>query len=349
MKSALFLGAGASRFVSHPTTKELLDKVQERVQNSEMQVNKRRFVLELLKEPELDDIEKVYDCIIHTIEIGNYYSRIIANRMQYISNSNIDYKTIVEALNDLRSIIRDTLLDSFEIELKKNEEIKKMYDGIWSIMQGNGSNVFQIITTNYDQVIERYCDESWEFVNGFNFPPNLQPKYWSNKWDSNTDKPHLYLIKLHGSIAWQRESGGIRQADVTGRRNSNDDIMILPTLGPKYYEESPFRELRDCFKEILSGISVLVVIGFSYRDPEINEIIKSRQKGGMVVVSVSPEPDQVSKISDLNGESIKIGGLQFSKFGANIFAYEKEFDPKTLNDIRNALNAIYKELRDIRN
>ena len=349
MRSALFLGAGASHFVSHPTTKELLNEVQKRVQNLDMQENKRRFVQQLLKEPELDDIEKVYDCIIHTIEIGNYYSSIIANQMRYILNIDIDYKTIVETLKELRFIIRDTLLDSFKIELKDMGEIKKMYDGIWSIMQGSGSSVFQIITTNYDQVIERYCDEDWELVNGFRFTTNLQLNDWRNKWGSDTDKPHLYLVKLHGSIAWQRESGKIVQTDVTGRRTSDDDIMILPTLGPKYYEKSPFRELRDRFKEILSDIDVLVVIGFSYRDPEINGIIKNRLKGGMVVVSVSPEPDQIKAISDISSESVKIKGLPFSKFGANVFAYKKEFGPKTLDDIRNALNVIYKERRDIRN
>ena len=350
MKSALFLGAGASRFVSHPTTKELLTIMNEHIRNSNMAEDEKIFVLELLRlDPDLNDIEKVYDCINYMIDVGKHNSRYIVNRMEYrMGNVRMNYQQIVSAFKTTKSIIRNVLLTSFSIEPEKIPEIKAMYDGIWSIIQGNGSNAFQIITTNYDQVIERYCDEDWELVNGFHLAPNLQPNYWNNKWHPSTDKQSLHLVKLHGSIAWQKDGGRIRQADVPGIRNSNDDIMILPTLGSKDYKKPPFYELRERFEKILNDIEVLVIIGFSYRDPEINEMINKRMRKGMIVISISPEPNQVREISERDGKPVKIQGLPFSRFGAGIFAYEKEFSPNTLEDICNAINAIYKELQHTR-
>ena len=350
MKSALFLGAGASRFVSHPTTKELLNIMNERIRDSSMDETEKTFVLGLLRlEPDLNDIEKVYDCINHMIDVGHHNSRYIINNMGYQREGiSMNYQKIVRTLETTKSVIRNVLLTSFSIEPEKIPEIKAMYDRIWSVIQGNGSNAFQIITTNYDQVIEHYCDEDWELVNGFHLAPNLQPNYWNNKWHPSTDKQSLHLVKLHGSIAWQKDGGGIRQADVPGIRNSNDDIMILPTLGSKDYKKPPFYELRERFEKILNDIEVLVIIGFSYRDPEINEMISKRMRKGMTVISISPEPNQVREISEYDGKPVKIQGLPFSKFGAGIFAYEKEFIPNTLDDICNAINVVYKVLQNIR-
>ena len=351
MRSALFLGAGASCFVSHPTTKELLNMVKKNIQNSNISEHGKGFILEFLRsESELDDIEKVYDCINHVLDGRNHYSRYILNNMTYVRNGvGINYPDMVDALEETKMVIRDVLLDSFNIESSNIRKIKAVYNEIWSVMQTRGSSAFQIITTNYDQVIERYCDADWELVNGFHFAPNLQPNYWNNNWRPSTDKQSLHLVKLHGSITWQRDEGRIRQADVPGIRNSDNDIMIMPTLGSKDYKKSPFNELKEQFEKILNNIDVLVVIGFSYRDPEINEMINKRVKDGMVVISISPEPDQVREISGHDGQSVKIRGMGFSRFGPRMFAYKKKFDLDTLNDICNAIKIIYQKLPIIRN
>ena len=246
--------------------------MKERIQNSDMNNREKKLILDITSEPELDDIEKIYDCINRTIDVGGHYSRFITNYMNYSKNNvNMNYQDIVKTFKTTKSIIRNLLLASFKIESVMVPEIKAMYDEIWSVIQGNGSNTFQIITTNYDQVIEHYCDENWELVYGFNFASNSQPHYWKNKWAPSTNKQSLHLIKLHGSTAWQKHDNKIIQMIAPGIRDSGDDIMILPTLGPKDYKETPFSELKEQFEKILVNIDVLIIIGFLNRDPEINK------------------------------------------------------------------------------
>ena len=332
MKSTLFLGAGASCFASHPTTKVLLEKVQKKIEET-MKEDKQQFVKKFLEEPELDDIEKVYDCVNKIIMLDKPYSSVIAHKMNYCNDVQIDYPNMVEALNELKSIIRDVLLESFQPEHKKNHEIKKVYDIMWSIIQNHGSTAFQIITTNYDLVLDQYCDANWELVDSFNHAINAQPRYWKNTWEPHTGKPALYLVRLHGSISWQKNENEILHASMPGIRAYESDVMILPTLGPKDYNH-PFDKLKYRFIEILDDTDLLIVVGFSYRDPEINKIIKSRLSEGMQIISISPEPEQLREISNQDKENITIGGLPFSKFGASVFAYKTEFGPKTVNDIR---------------
>ena len=323
--------------------------MKEHIQNSDMNNHEKKLILDLSSEPELDDIEKIYDCINRTIDVGGHYSRFITNYMNYSKNNvNMGYQNVIKTLETTKLIIRNILLESFKIESVIIPEIKAMYDRIWSVIQGNGSNTFQIITTNYDQVIEHYCDENWELVNGFNFASNSQHHYWKNKWEPSTNKQSLHLIKLHGSTAWQKYDNKIIQMPAPGIRNSDDDIMILPTLGPKDYKETPFSELKEQFEKILTNIDVLIIIGFSYRDPEINETIRKQMRRGMIVISISPEADQVGEISKYDGESVKIQGLPFTRFGGGIFACKKEFNPKSLDDICNAINVIFKDRQNVR-
>ena len=61
---------------------------------------------------------------------------------------------MVDALAKLKDKIRDILFGSFTINLESFGTIKKIYDRLWSFMKGNISDAFQVITTNFDQMIE---------------------------------------------------------------------------------------------------------------------------------------------------------------------------------------------------
>ncbi len=347
MKTALFLGAGASKFVDHPTTEELLEEVQKQIGKLDVEEHIQRYILEILDYSSFHDVEELYDCIDRMVDMqNNERCNVVMSRMRHDSYD-IRYSDIVDALTELRSSIRDMLFDSFKLDLKNISKIKKVYDGIWSVMKGSGSDEFQIVTTNYDQVLERYCDKAkWTLVNGFVPAPNGTHRDWVGNWDTNANKP-LYLTKLHGSITWQKESdGAFIEQKTPGRGDDDTDVIRLPVLGPKKYDEAPFDKLLDNFKEIISNIDVLVVAGFSFRDPEINEIIRDQLNKGLFLVAISPTAatDVCSistAISQVNEK--RLDNLPFARFGSHVLIYDEKFNADTISTICSTLKLMHNE------
>ena len=351
MKTALFLGAGASVFVSHPTTKKLLDDVKDQVQTLPVKNHVRQYITDLLEGDNFGDVEELSECIDQLTAIENTRCRLIIGEMRNPYN-NITYPEMADALAKLKDRIRDILFDSFTIKMENYGAIKETYDRLWSVMEDNGSDAFQVITTNYDQVIEQYCSEAnWEPVNGFDRSKITLKGYWEDKWDSDADRP-LYLVKLHGSINWHNESssGRIVELGGLGRRDAAHDAFIWPTTGPKEYTAAPFHGLIKRFREMLSDVDLLVVVGFSYRDPVVNDIIRDRVNDGMILVTVSPTAvdDLVRNYIMLSRANKLISkGLHFTRFGNYpVYAHEKEFGPDTIGSICDALNLIYQWHKD---
>lgn len=344
MNTALFLGAGASVFASQPTTKQLLAKVKKHVESDNPDIL-QRFIMELVGKPAFKDVEELYDCIDQTINIQNTNGRVIVGDMVYQFHGHvINCADIVGKLTKLKLGIREILLDSFEIESGKFKMIKEVYDRIWSVMEKRGSDSFQIITTNYDMVIEQYCDETgMELVNGFMHNRSRLRGLWAGKWSPETNQPPIYLAKLHGSVNWYRDGNGkITETGDIARRSADDDIMIAPTVGPKEYTKAPFNALTKHFSEIINNIDMLVVIGFSFRDAEINEVIKRRVDEGMKLISISPTAvEDISRISTTDNLAAEAGRFQYKITTSGIALCEKEFGSDTIDDVCGALDAIY--------
>lgn len=347
MKLTLFLGAGASAFISHPTTVELLDRVQKRV-DLNMPTEQKKFTENLFLASDLEDVEKLYDSIDNIINLKDHITNTITDKIYYDApNGPIRYEIIVYELEKLKSTIREILLSAFKISTENLGKIPIMYNRVLSAMYAQTDDI-RVITTNYDKVIERYCErhQNLELVDGFNPTPNADGRVWNGTWEPKTNKRCLYLTKLHGSITWQKDNNTIIDQKTPGIRDIDDDIMIFPTLGPKNYSEFPFPELMNNFEKTLNDTDVLIVIGFSYRDPQINELIIRRLADGMKLVSISPTPEDMNRMLATKGEpdDIIIEDFAFKHFkhlGAHAFAYGQKFDINTIDEICIAINAFW--------
>ena len=363
MKSALFLGAGASAFVSLPTTKKLLGLVRERVQKraSEQSRDKncQRYIMSVIKDDTYNDIEQLYDGMEQIINIaGNDNCRPVIGRIA--DQTGISYDQIIEELEYLRRAVRDTLLESLRIDQAMHGSIKQVYDKVRTIMRSDGmgktrlvpssgTEAFRVFTTNYDLVMEEYGRMAgFEIVNGFK-PANYLGRAWGNTWDHSAERL-MYLTKLHGSVNWWRnadddilETGGIQD------RNADDDIMVAPTEGGKQYDEKPFRTLMERFKEEMGEVDVLLAIGFSYRDREIVSIIRDRLDGGMHLISLSPTAaGDIRRVKDAEPEDVVAGGVHLKTVGPRIILCETEFGPNPLDAVRASLEAAYGIIRSNR-
>ena len=345
MKTALFLGAGASVCVRLPTTQGLLNNLREVHRKDE-------FILDVLKNETFTDIEIAYDSITEMIErIQPNERHLLMKKFEYkLSNGDhVPNETVIEKLWKLKSSIRNLLLDSLRIEPADVREVEPIYQKLETFIKEQGDDIFRIITINYDLAIETYCDHvEREVVDGFVRQKYGYKGYWNGKFKPESDNP-IYLLKLHGSINWhseyEDETTLVKIGDA-GHHTPHYDLLIMPTHKEKGYRGSPFSTMVDRFKKTLNVIDVLIIIGYSYRDNELNKLIRERLDKDLIVISISlSSNDDTKKLGTAPFiiERDKIDEID-RRTRSGVYSYEVEFNQDTIGSICNVLNHIYSRL-----
>lgn len=155
----------------------------------------------------------------------------------------------------------------------------------------------RIFTPNYDLAFENACEKiGVSYNNGFRgahmrkFDPDTFHNETYIKQDT-TDKgkriaTYLNIYKLHGSISWQYAESindlynlkEIQISDTSEKKDfSFDSLMIYPLQTKKSYSlDLPYSELfRNFSKCLTESQNTLVVIGYSFLDEHINDIIRT--------------------------------------------------------------------------
>src|SRR5207247_2104771 len=143
------------------------------------------------------------------------------------------------------------------------------------------SGEIHVFTSNYDKVVEQYCNlrkENYSCIDGFERnPPNNEFARWTGIFNpiSNGAK-NVFLYKLHSSLNWKEhvDEGLVR----TNEESKSDDhnfvrnVVIYPTLSPKNEEENePHKSTIERFRNYMKEADACVVIGYSFRD-SLNEV-----------------------------------------------------------------------------
>lgn len=131
-----------------------------------------------------------------------------------------------------------------------------------------------IATLNYDRSIEIACaEEDVEVTTGI--------ARWidSGQWD--WPRVGVRLLKLHGSIDWawiqesERELHLPREVVVASAEPvPGSRPALIFGQGAKLRAEGPFLALLAEFERQLASASRLIVIGYSFRDDHVNEIVR---------------------------------------------------------------------------
>lgn len=146
-----------------------------------------------------------------------------------------------------------------------------------------------IFTTNYDLLSETALDRlGMPYCNGFSgtierrFNPTTYRYALAEQLDLSSRKwaavdSFIYLCKLHGSINWIEEGGNlfpIREVPVAAAAKGSR-VMIYPT--PMKQNASFGAPYSDLFREFQGRIvrdqSVLFVVGYSFSDEHVNNLI----------------------------------------------------------------------------
>lgn len=349
MKTALFLGAGASAFIRHPTAKGLMESLRNRVRDDEAgsmgEATKR--IIECY-----DDIEKLYDGIDRMLGMRDAVhddTRHDAPNIRPIIRTLYDgddsFKATLDELESLKSVIHDILLESFK-DVGDIKSIASMYGMVRRVIKDDESDGLQVFTTNYDGVIEEYARETgFEIINGFEYRRTMD-HVWVGEWEARTNKKPLYLTKLHGSVSWYKDDdGNLREAKDVTQRPADRSVMIAPTEGPKDYGRKPFPELKSHFEDEMKDVKVLLVIGFSYRDEYIVDVIKKNLDRGMKLISVSPTTEKDMAPMETRFPLTTPVDDQLFVSNHRVFLIDKKFELETINHMRVWLNGGFDHAR----
>lgn len=261
----------------------------------------------------IKDIEEVYDCLKSLDEVKKMHAYSILENLKLYKKGKMHKTTtivgggmleqwhgkepdkkietkeepetipisnIMSAATTTIKIIRDVLNEKVVVDCTKDKIIKDTYAKILDILPDDTP----ILTTNYDNIIERYYDGIEPPIRQ-GFKREGHSHVWRNYWSGEG----RMLVKIHGSLLWKRDGDKIKAYDTKAERNSNEDVMIYPDRSLKKYKNKPFNELFLQTKKILEKTNLLIVLGFSFRDKNINKILRYNLDDGMKMIVFSKD------------------------------------------------------------
>ena len=285
MDIGLFLGAGASVHYGYPTTKALKEELSKSIPASPNNIEYK-----LLNSNHLYDIEYVLDLLI---KFDQFFSAEHINRffndliLVNIYPSNIDglRKKIIE----MKLSIEQSIFDNYSWNNSYHDDVKNMFGVLYNKINNKNLHIF---TTNYDRVIEKFCEKNEiECCDGFD-GTDLGKKIYKNNFEPKKNN-YLKLYKLHGSLNWRKNGNEIMYVDVDQMGDDNNtNLLIYPTLSPKDEEKNhPYNDYVKKFIDFTSKNNICIVIGFSFRDFQ-KEFLQLLKNGGHLIIVSEHAHDQ---------------------------------------------------------
>jgi len=336
-KSLFFLGGGFSEPAECKMSSEMLDDLRARIQNdsekslfNEIEKETLNFLLSCLS----------YHCEWRSIQSGGrlkFYPNIeelillirrIRDRENYlpypVTGNWADKLVQLETGFNSRAIKKgyeiNNLFSSIELKIKKDllkgwlefDENKLSYlEPLKKFFQNYPVEnfCFDICSLNYDLVLDSYFSEvaPWlGFSNGKWVGLESEPS-------TDTEKRRINLYKLHGSLNWLRNTAGdiwekekweiqkkTVMIDEEEDQDLNNDPFVIFGQGSKTFSVEPFFSLIYHFRRLLQDKEYLFVIGYSFFDPYINNLLISATLGtNKKIIIINPEfgPKEICKKS----------------------------------------------------
>lgn len=262
----------------------------------------------LFKKMEFTDDEKnlkeEFDCI--TQKVGEdlekclsvmYAARTYHEGIEYKDkNEKRDIETYQELYNKLIKKVEKFIFTEINVNLDgdKEQKVLSYYKTFYQklALRSKDNSRIRVFTTNNDLFNETALDAlNIHYINGFGgglrkfFNPALFNYTWSKRMDTSIDKYEpaedmVYLYKIHGSVNWREteklENNYFEIEEVHPDCSEGKDVVLIyptPTKQDKSLG-SPYVDLfREFQHKLLEPHSVLFVIGYSFSDRHVNEII----------------------------------------------------------------------------
>jgi hypothetical protein len=238
---------------------------------------------------------------------GNWSDKILIIEQEYNNEKNNNPE------EDIYTSIENKIKKNCYTEwLKYNNNNFQYLDPLKKLLENNNNIIINIFTLNNDIVLEDYFSDENSVYSGF----------VSNKWvgfdrtnvnNNPYNASRINYFKLHGSIDWLRLSDGTIMK-LKNFEDLLDDIDIKPLLifghGTKIYTIDPFFSLLEQFKRALKEKRFFIVIGYSFFDPHINNLVFNELSINQEKLMIIINPKMMDNLNDedfeVNENSLKI-------------------------------------------
>lgn len=322
MKNVHFLFGSGTSCPAIPNMKGLFEKVEEKIKTESNIQEDNKNLFNTISKKKNNNIEEI---------LGVLYSKREFLKGIIESEDNKKYKECNKLIHFIEKIIFDEINISFtENTNTENASIKNANTVVLDIyksfyqkiaLRNKDLSRINIFTTNNDLFNEQALDAlNIHYINGFNgglnkyFNPAMFNYTYSKRMDTTIDRFEpvenmVYLYKIHGSINWIEDTSsnnnyfGIKE-EYKPFYDETKSTLIYPT--PMKQNKSLGSPYSDLFREfqhkLLEPNSVLFVIGYSFSDEHVNDIIyralATNSTFNLVIINNIGEDKPICKIND---------------------------------------------------
>jgi SIR2-like domain len=293
-----FLGAGASIPAGimgvRDMTNEFLNQLQKEDHKEHLEItedvlntlskwknnnDKDQLNIELLLET-IEKLENRHSDVMSLENKGNILTKF--ENLEKKPNYNVRLSTILK-----QSIKKVT--GKLDIEIR-------YLNGLLNFM--TSYKPLDIFSTNYDACIERFCtSNNKKYFDGFEGK-------WKPEGFNAVDKD-VRLYKLHGSITWSRSETGKYTRNEIAIKDTGDpqinlvtgekEVPIILYPGRKLEYVEPVFDLLVEFKNHLTTVKYIFVVGYEFRDDHIRKLFlyAARKNSEFVLFLITPSAHQV--------------------------------------------------------
>lgn len=252
---------------------------------------------------------------------------------RYLISQNKKEKSNKEKINNVLKSYKDLITSISNILTKSNSR--------------NSPNEATIFTTNYDLFIEKALDEILpqtplifndgakgyfnRYLDGSNFNKTVSYRGLNDNYID--ELPSISLIKPHGSVNWKKRKNQI----LVTNKVEPQPVVVKPTgyEDQETFLNNHFHDMLRIFQlELDKPQTVLFVIGFSFQDQHISQMIRRALNNRELIIECLcySENDEKTILKNLKIKDNPINNLHMIK--PNDLGLEKI----TLSDLCNILS-----------
>jgi hypothetical protein len=259
----VFTGAGASRALGYPTTKEFFATgVGQALQKDDLYVKVARH----LKTQETVDVEDL-------LRVLGPFAALASTDAGTFILPDLQRDHWVGRIPPYVAKVEEACFTHYG-RIPETEDVKRLYEPLMDFCEDFGRRMC-LFTTNYDPVTDELIriahSKGARAYDGFDSLCLWEPRGYSEVADSG-----VAIYRLHGSMCWVEDEKGIKNTrDYSQRtlRNAKHRLIYPGFKGnPERGDNAAIRFAHEALREELRAASVIIVIGFSFRDPHINTI-----------------------------------------------------------------------------
>lgn len=283
-KTVFILGAGASMDAGCRSSKEMLSDLKQSISDTKISWSNKdkfsniyNFIIQsllykyALKDPDakISEVTNIEDFVLVLQQIidreyivppplvGNWNNKITLWESQNKS-----------VFTDFMEFIYECLVKKWtRFNFKKAQELLEPFN---TLIHSYESFDLQIFSLNYDIMWESvFINDNKNDIN-----TGFSQKKWIGDFSNPENPEKLKLYKLHGSVDWKfdKKEEQVKQVNIDEVNGQKPPLIIFGS-GSKMQSYDPFLSLLGKFSETLKSTNLFIVVGYSFQDRYINNIL----------------------------------------------------------------------------